>query len=203
MNGKAPCCPKKEIRNDKLREEGGKPGEVEAAAEHCVKVRGAKRLTSSGRCWKAVSAVASTRRGQNDGTSRSRLRKVLLTVSPMASHHSLMWGMYTTLGRQRRASRNTCREAGDWAQLWAGGRIPWGMSDGLRQAGGALISPADRTCVQHSSGLLTLTEYMVDRSSRCTENRSRWCRTAGARCVVCPEPLSPARSRRGRHESGC
>ena len=51
------------------------------------------------------------RMGLKEGTSWSRVRKVLFTVSLTASHHSEMCGMNTTLGTLRRASRNTCRTA--------------------------------------------------------------------------------------------
>ncbi len=51
---------------------------------------------------------------------------------------------------------------------------------------------------QDSSGVLALTEYSVGRSRRCTVNFSRWCSTAGARCVLCPTPWGPDSSSRGR-----
>lgn len=59
------------------------------------------------------------------------------------------------------------------------------------------------TWAQDSSGVLALTEYSVGRSRRCTVNFSRWCSTAGARCVLCPAPWGPVSSNRGRYEVGC
>lgn len=59
------------------------------------------------------------RMGLKEGTSCSRVRKLLFTVSPTVSHHSEIWGMYTTLGTLRRASRKTYkRSAQAFTYVW-------------------------------------------------------------------------------------
>lgn len=51
--------------------------------------------------------MARIRIGLKEGTSCSRVRKVLFTVSPTVSHHSEICGMNTTLGMLQQASRKT------------------------------------------------------------------------------------------------